>query len=52
MAMMDDASRQEGQLNRKLVVTLKMVVLAPIPSIRQKIAVSAKPGFRFRARAA
>jgi len=45
IAIKDDESRQEGKLNRKLVVMLKIVVFAPIPSARQEIAVSAKPGF-------
>jgi hypothetical protein len=52
IAIKDAASRTEGTLNRKLVVMLKMVVFAPIPSARQKIAVSAKPGLRRSARAA
>ena len=46
IAIKDDESRQEGKLNRKLVVMLKIVVFAPIPSARQQIAVKAKPGLR------
>ena len=52
IAIKDDASRQDGKLNRKLVVMLKIVVFTPIPRARQKIAVSAKAGLRRRARAA
>jgi hypothetical protein len=32
MAMSEAESRQEGRLNRKLVVMLKMVTFAPMPS--------------------
>ena len=36
--------------NSVLLITLKMVVLAPMPSARVSIATSAKPGFRARFR--
>jgi hypothetical protein len=52
MAISEAESRQEGRLNRKLVVMLKMVTLAPMPSARQKIPVRANAGFLRKARRA
>jgi len=48
----DFGSRQDASLNSASRATLKMVVLAPIPSARDPAAASATAGLRRSARAA
>jgi hypothetical protein len=52
MAIIGALSRAEGSLNERLVVRLKIVMFAPIPSARQNMAVAANAALRRKARAA